>query len=327
MDTAMPKISVRVSLWAGCLAGALFFAAVAAMPSPAEAQVVVVANGSPITDYDIEQRTKLITVSTHKKPTRQEVIQELIDDRLKIAKAKTFGFEESPAAVNQAFDSMATRQHITVKQFIAVLARAGIAPDTIKARIKADLTWTELIRGKFQDSLQVGEADIERALLAQHATESVGYVYTLYPITVVIPAGSSPAVVAAKHREAEALRASFVNCKQGLDYARGLRDVAVREPVTRSSGDLAPQLRELLGQMELGHLTAPDTTDQGLQMFAVCDKKQTMTASPLEAQIRNQIYTERFQVQSKRYLAELRASAMIEYKDASGKDIQARDRK
>ena len=39
------------------------------------AQVVVVANGSPITAYDIEQRTKLIATSTHKTPTRQEVIK------------------------------------------------------------------------------------------------------------------------------------------------------------------------------------------------------------------------------------------------------------
>ncbi len=57
--------------------------------------------------------------------------------------------------------------------------------------------------------------------------------------------------------------------------ARALRDVAVREPITRSSADLSSQLREILGSIEVGHLTAPEVTAQGLQMFAVCNKKET----------------------------------------------------
>ena len=76
----MPGISVRCRRW---LAGAALAIALAA-PSVAQAQVVVIANGSPITEYDIQQRTKLVTISTHKPPTRQEIINDLIDDRLKI---------------------------------------------------------------------------------------------------------------------------------------------------------------------------------------------------------------------------------------------------
>src|SRR5258707_8564888 len=37
---------------------------------------------SPITNYDIEQRSKLDFMSTHKQPTRQEVIDELIDQKV-----------------------------------------------------------------------------------------------------------------------------------------------------------------------------------------------------------------------------------------------------
>ena len=75
----MPEISVTCRRW---LAGAaVAFALIA--PSIAQAQVVVIANGSPITEYDIQQRTKLVTISTHKPPTRQEIINDLIDDELK----------------------------------------------------------------------------------------------------------------------------------------------------------------------------------------------------------------------------------------------------
>jgi peptidyl-prolyl cis-trans isomerase SurA len=255
------------------------------------------------------------------------VIQDLIDDRLKIAKAKSYGLEVSQAQINNAFNSMAERQHITVNQFIGFLSHAGIAPETVKARIKAELTWNDLVRGKFQAVLQVSESDVDKALRARNEADVMGYIYTLYPVTVVIPAGSSEAVIAAKQKEAESLRAVFTNCKEGLDYARSLRDVAVREPITRSSGDLAPQLSALLGQMDIGRLTTPDSTAQGLQMFAVCSKKAAKTASPAEHEVRTQIFLKRFEAQSKRYLEEIRQQAMIEYKDAQGRDINVEESK
>lgn len=313
MDIAMPTILVTVSPIRRWLMAALFVAAAAA-PTPAVAQVVVVANGSPITVYDIEQRTKLIESSLHKKPPRQQVIQELIDDRLKIAKAKFYGFELSDEQVDRAFASLATRQHVTTQQFRTYLARAGIAPETVKARLRAELTWNQLVRGKFAASLQVGESDVAKALREQNVQENVGYIYTLYPVTVVVPSGSSADVIAAKKREAENLRARFLNCKEGLAFARALRDVAVREPISRSSGDLAPQLRELLGKMEIGRLTPPEVTGPGVQMFAVCKKRKTKTASPLERELRNKIFAERFKQESQRFLEEIRKSAMIEYK-------------
>lgn len=291
-------------------------AAVLALPVAARAQVVVVANGSPITELDIAQRSKLMASSTRKTPSRKEVIQELIDDRLKIAKAKTYGLEVSNEQVDEAYHGMAQRQGISPEQFTQFLARSGISPNAVKARIRAELTWGQLVRGKFGSSLKVGDADVARALRDQTGgdAEAVGYIYTLFPVTVVVPAGSSPATVAAKRREAENLRSRFTSCKEGLALARALRDVAVRESITRSSADLPKPLQELLGNLQIGRLTTPDVTAQGLQMFALCDKKQTTTESPLKKQTRDKIFSQRYEAESKKFLEDIRRSAMIEYK-------------
>jgi peptidyl-prolyl cis-trans isomerase SurA len=314
----MSGISEKIRPFHRWLASMAFVAAICA-PAVAVAQVLVVVNGSPITAYDIEQRTKLIATSTHKTPSRQEVINELIDDRVKISKAKTYDLEVSNREVDQAFVGMAQRQHISEQQFTQVLNRLGISPNTVKARIRAELTWNQLVRGKFGPSLQVGESDIASALRARNETEkaadTVGYLYTLYPVVVVIPRGSSGAVMETKRREAESLRGQFSSCKEGLSLARSIRDVAVREPVTRSSADLAPQLQELLGKMQIGHLTTPEVTAQGLQMFALCEKKETKADSPIKRELREKIFAKRFEAESKRYLDEIRKSAMIEYKD------------
>src|SRR4029079_11540721 len=223
-----------------------------ALACPATAQVVDIANGSPITEYDIQQRMKLEASATQKGAARQQIIDDLINDRLKISKAKVYGLEVDDSEVNRAFEGMATRQHVTVQQFSQVLERAGISPNTVKARIRAELTWQQLIRGKFGASLQIGDSDIANALKDRNEAPAVGYIYTLYPVTIVIPRGSSEATVSAKRSIADNLRTRFASCNEGLAMARALRDVAIREPITRSSADLTAQLREILGNIEVG---------------------------------------------------------------------------
>ena len=311
----MPRTSVRFRSLRRWVASAALAVAVA-VPAAAFAQVVVIANGSPITAYDIEQRTKLITTSTHKAPTRQEVIQELIDDRIKITKAKSYGFEVPDAEVDQAFANMAKNQQLSPQQFTQVIERAGISPTTIKARVRAELTWSQLVRGRYSASLEIGEAEVTKALSERNDSQGdvAGYIYTLYPVMILVPSGSSAAVIEAKRREAENLRGRFVSCNEGLAFSRALRDVAVREPISRSSADLTPQLREVLGSIQVGHLTTPEPTAQGLQMFALCDKKESKTDSPRKREVRQELYSKRFDIESKRFLDEIRKSAMIEYK-------------
>lgn len=314
----MPKKSSNLRPIRGRLLGAVFasLAALLVLPSfvsSASAQVVVVANGSPITELDIQQRMKLVSTSTHKSPSRQEVINDLIDDRIKIAKAKVYGLEASDSEVDAAYENMARRQRITPQQFGQMLERGGISPTALKARLRAEIVWNQLVRGKFNSTLQIGESDIANALKARNEAETkAGYTYTLYPITLVAERGEGS--IDARRRDAESLRSRFTSCGEGLPMVRALRNVAVREPVRRSSADLPPPLRDLLGNMEVGRLTTPEVTPQGLQMFALCDKKESTADSPVKREVREDLFNKRFEAEGKKFLDEIRKQAMIEYK-------------
>ena len=60
----------------------------------------------------------------------------------------------------RAYGNMATRMRLTADQLTQVLAKSGVNPATLKHRIRADMTWPQLVRGRFQSSLQIGEKDI-----------------------------------------------------------------------------------------------------------------------------------------------------------------------
>jgi peptidyl-prolyl cis-trans isomerase SurA len=302
----------RIVMAAACVA------AVCAAPSRAFAQhVVLVVNGDVITDYDIDQRSKFKVLAEHKVPPRQQVIEELIDEKLKIQVARRYKIELTQSDVDRSFAEMGNRMnHMTADQLTQLLAQAGIDASTLKSRIMAELAWQTIIRGKFQSSLQVNEKSVLAEIETRKKDDStpvIGYDYTLQPILFVVPRGDA-ALTEARRRDAEALRGRFTSCDAGLSLARSLREVIVREPITKNSSELLPALRDILDKTEIGHLTAPETTAQGVELFALCAKKETKADTVEKAQARDKLFSEQFESKAKRYLQDLRRQAMIERK-------------
>jgi peptidyl-prolyl cis-trans isomerase SurA len=299
--------------WSGQVACAVLATALLTGVSLAQ-QVVVVVNGEPITALDIDQRSKLSQLSTHKAPPRQEVLNELINEILKVKEGKKYGLEVSNAEVEQAFGGMAARMRLTSDQLTQMLAKSGVNASTLKQRIKADITWPQLVRGRYQSSLQIGEKEIVTVADGK-SDEGAGYDYTLRPVLLLIPGGSSEAYIEARRRDAESLRGRFQGCEQGIAFARALKDVAIREPVLRSSADLPPELRKVLDGIEVGRLTPPESTKLGIEMYAICAKKEsTADNTPGKRRAREAIVAERYERLSKQYLNEIRRGAMLEYK-------------
>ena len=291
----------------------MFAAAIPATTAGAQ-QIVVIVNGEPITALDVDQRSKLSQLSTHKVPPRQEVLDELINERLKLREAKKFGLDVSVSEVDTAYASMASRMRFTADQLTQQLAKSGVNVSTLKARIKADIAWSQIVRGRYASSLQIGDKDIVSAM-APNSDATAGYDYTMRPILFLVPAGSAETFIEGRKREAEALRGRFQGCEEGITFARALKDVAVREQVIRSSADIPAELRKVLEGIEVGRLTPPEVTKFGVEMFAICAKKEsTADNSPGKRQAKESLMAQRYEQRSKQYLKELRRGAMLEYK-------------
>ena len=314
-----PKPFLSVLPRLAAMALAVMALAVTGAPQHAQAQgVVVLVNGDPITNFDIEQRSKLLQVSTQKAPARQEVIEELINEKLKIQLLKRYAIADIDKDVDNAFANMARRMRQSPRDFTDHLAKTGINVETLKARMKADIVWTQIIRGRYQASFQFTDRDIQSRIEAKNpqgatTTTTASYDYTLRPILFVVPRGSPPEAFQTRVKEAESLRAQFRNCDEGIPIARSTRFVAVRPPVTKNSAELPASLRDILTKTEIGRLTPPETTQQGVEVYAVCARKESENALE-KKEARDQLFSEVFDSRAKAYLKELRSQAMIEYK-------------
>jgi peptidyl-prolyl cis-trans isomerase SurA len=286
--------------------------------SPLHAQTVaVMVNGEPITNYDIDQRSKLNFLTTHKPSVRQQVIDELIDEKVKIKEGKKFGVDPTASDIDQSFAAMSSRMRTTPEALAKSLESQGVRPETLKARMKAEMVWTSLVRGRYKESLQVGEKDVAAAVQvkgSEDKKEAESFEYQMRPIVLIVPRGSAQAAIQARVKEAEALRGRVQTCDDANSFFKSMQNAAIRDTVIKTSADIPAVLREVLDKTPIGHLTAPEVTKQGVEMVALCGRKPTTIDTPIKKQIREKMYAEKYEAKSKSYLQEVRKAAMIEYR-------------
>ena len=299
-----------------CLAAycAVALALAAGSASPLRAQtVVVMVNGEPITSLDIEQRTKLNFLTTRKQTPRQEVIDELINEKVKIREAKRFGVDPTASDIDQAYSGMGQRMRLTPEQLTKSLESQGVRPETLKARLRADMVWGSLVRGRFKESLQVGEKDVAAAAQQSgEATQTEAFEYRLRPIVLIVPRGSAQGAIDLRRKEAESLRERVQTCEQANSYFKSMQNAAIRDSITKTSADIPGPLRELLNTTPIGHLTPPEITKQGVEMVALCERKPTKVDTPKKREIREKMFAQKYDAKQKAYLNDIRKAAMIE---------------
>ena len=302
-----------LALVATAVAGMLLMAPI----TPLHAQTVaVMVNGEPITDYDIEQRSKLDFLTEHRQANRQDVINQLIDEKVKIREAKKFGVDPSSSDIDQSFAAMGSRMRLSADQLTKSLESQGIRADTLRSRIRADMVWSSLVRGRYKERLQVGERDVAAAVKADggDADQTEAFEYKMQPVVLIVPRGSGPAAVEARQKEAETLRARVQSCDEANSYFKTMQNAAIREPVVRTSADIPQVLRKVLDDTPIGHLTPPEITKQGVEMVALCARKPTTIDTPKKREIRDKMFAQKYEATSKSYLQEIRKAAMIEFR-------------
>jgi peptidyl-prolyl cis-trans isomerase SurA len=171
-------------------------------------------------------------------------------------------------------------------------------------------------RSRYQASMQISEKDVQTVLDSNKTEEGDRVAFRLRhaPDLFMVPPSSQPTVFETRRKEADALRSRFKSCDEGLHQACVLRDVVVRDQVIRSSGYVAAELRKVLDSVPIGQLTPPAVTKLGVEMFAICSKQPSKADTPSKRQARDTAFSQRFERQSKQYLARLRREALIEHR-------------
>ncbi|WP_428029625.1 SurA N-terminal domain-containing protein [Ancylobacter sp.] len=300
------------------LLGCAVFAAAATLPQPVRAQqILVLVQGQPITSFDVAQRIKLAQLTERQNLSQKQALEELIDQRLKVVTAERFGITADKDEIEKLFARMGSRSGRSPEQLTQALAQSGLDAAMLKAKMRADYVWNNYVRGRFSSVATVRDSDVFAALQskgedltrAQRTTE-----YTVRQIVLVVGRTASPGERSQRLAEANGLRKQFSGCESGVETARGMRETVVRDPVIRTSADVTAAVRKIMDDTPVGQLTAPEVTRAGIEMIAICSRREVVGESAQKREVRTDLENKQFEAVSKKLLDDARKSAMIQYR-------------
>ena len=286
----------------------LMLLACAAFAAPAAAQAVVTAvNGDPVTTFDVDEYTKILKLE-HKPAARANALEAVVEDHLKYDEARHWGIDGSDADVSTTLTKVAADAKMDAQSFSEAAAKNKIDLDTIRNHLRAIAAWDNLVRARNKG---IGATDEEiNAEIAKGHVDTVTN-YRLQQVIFVLPANASPAMIEGRVQEARALRNRFDGCDTGLQLARSLPDVAIKEGTSRTSDALSPGLRKVLATTPRGMLTPPERGTSGVEMVAVCEKNDASDLTTLHDRVQKALITAKLTSVSAKMYKDLRGTAVV----------------
>ncbi|WP_299150122.1 peptidylprolyl isomerase [uncultured Tateyamaria sp.] len=225
-----------------------------------------------ITEFEVQQRIRFLQVVGARGGTRQEVIPELIRDRLRFSEAAQAGLTLSPAELQDGLSEFAARANLSAEEFVQGLEGAGVARETFRDFVSVSLIWRDYIRGRFGSRVQITDREVDRALAS---TRSNGGIEVLLS-EIIIPA---PPERAEQVLELAEEMAGSETEAEFSSFARRFSATASRGQGGRLDwtpiSELPPVLRPLLLALAPGEVTAPLPIPNAVALFQLRDIRET----------------------------------------------------
>jgi peptidyl-prolyl cis-trans isomerase SurA len=296
-------LSRSVALAAGLLTSLSFIN----VPAAHAQSLVATVNDSPITNRDVEQRARLLRV-LHKNTAHDAVMESIYESRLKLTETSKYTLKPSEQDAVNEIARLATELKVKPQALYASIQGSKTDKAAWIEYFGALSAWRTLV-GALNKNVNVSETEV-RAEVAKQGSKASNE-YRLRQVIFIVPANASGAIVQSRAQQAEQLRGRFSDCDAGLQLARGMSEVVVKEQTSRSAGNLAPEMIELLEKTPTGHLTPPQRGAQGIEMIAVCGKSDAGSESGIAENIRQTILGKRLEEAGAKLYKPLRDRAII----------------
>ncbi|MCD1624614.1 peptidylprolyl isomerase [Seohaeicola saemankumensis] len=237
---------------------------------------IVTVDDKAVTRYEVQQRVLLLRVLRSPGDLEELARTQLIEDRVKLAAARSAGIELSEEVIMDGMTEFASRANLSLEELIRALASAGVAEQTFRDFIISSLTWRDLVRARFVPRVRISEADIDKAIGAISGGSAVRVLLS----EIILPAPPQQAA------EAQALadRLSQINSVQQFSAEAG----QVSASQSRANGgrldwmpltNLPAPLRPVILGLSVGQVTQPIPLEGAIALFQLRAIEETGVAA------------------------------------------------
>jgi peptidyl-prolyl cis-trans isomerase SurA len=168
--------------------------AAGATKQPQTMRAAAVVNDIIISTYDLDQRIKLVMVTSGsqgpeaERRLRPQILRQLIDELLQLQEAQKFNVKITQEDLDKNFKRISQQNNISVEQINKMLDDNGIARSTLITQMKADLAWQKLVQQRLSPRVTVSDEDVDNAYMQmQQASQSTQYLVSEIFLAVDVP--------------------------------------------------------------------------------------------------------------------------------------------
>lgn len=283
--------------------------------------IAATVNEDAITVSDVEDRMKLMVVSSGLPDTgemraklRAQVVNMLIDERLRMQEAARAEITVTPEDIAEGFASIAKQNNIPTADFRKMMVSKGIPVSTLERQIESQIAWSRTVQKTLRPQVLLSDTDIDDRIRRMEG--AVGKTeYLLAEIFLPV-----------EDRKQDGEKKALANRLVAEIRERGAPFPAVARQFSQSAGAaqggnlgwipedrLDSAVADALKSLGKGKMTAPVRAPDGYHIVLLRDKRSiTKESIPPREQIMNMIGTEALERLARRRLQDLRDSAFID---------------
>ena len=129
--------------------------------------IAVIVNDEVISRYDVNQRVRLILVTSgipateeNVKRIEEQAIKALIDEKIQIQEAIKLEVPESPDEINLMLENIARGNQTTAEGILESITSQGVNSETLLSQIKSELLWNKIVRGRFSSYINISDEEV-----------------------------------------------------------------------------------------------------------------------------------------------------------------------
>ena len=133
--------------------------------------IAAIVNDQIISSYDLEQRVRLVMVSSGIPNTpdnvariRGQVLRALVDEYLQRQEAQRLNISVTQEEMDAALARIAQRSNMTIEQIEKFLQEGGVSRSALEAQIRSDIAWNRVVQQQFGGLVTVGQNEVDEVL-------------------------------------------------------------------------------------------------------------------------------------------------------------------
>jgi parvulin-like peptidyl-prolyl isomerase len=251
----------------------------------------------------------------------RRTVDQIVDEELISEAAVEAKLEVTDAEVGRAIDEIKRQNRVTDRQLEQALAAQGMTLGEYRKDVRKQILRLRAVSVLVRPRVQVSDADVKARFdkIAGQST-AVTEVKVRHILLAVNEKGGAPAQEEARRRAGDLIS----RVRGGEDFA-ALAKTASDDQATKAAGgdlgwykrgELPTEWEEVLFGMNEGEVRGPIKGPRGLHVFQVQELKKEATRpfDEVKEQLREQLFTEEMEKQTKVWLEELRRKAHVEVK-------------